>query len=122
MPSGLIEDENGVRAGSDFGCDLIEMKLHRFGVAKRQHEGSAGPVLGADGTEHIGRLRALIVDGPGPRALPGPAIGELVLLADAHFVLEPHLYGCAGRELRADFRHALGEVFLNVSMASASCL
>ena len=91
MPSGLIEDENGVSAGRNFRRDLVEMKLHGFGVAKRQHEGSAGPVLGADGTEHIGRLRALIVNGPGTRALPGPAIGELVLLTDAHLVLEPHL-------------------------------
>src|SRR5216683_7693942 len=26
VPSGLIEDQNGVSAGRDFGCDLIEMK------------------------------------------------------------------------------------------------
>jgi hypothetical protein len=25
-----------------FGCDLIEVKLHSFGVAGRQHEGGAG--------------------------------------------------------------------------------
>ena len=31
-------------------------------------------------------------------------------LADPHLVLEPHLYRCARRELRADVRHALGEV------------
>jgi hypothetical protein len=28
LPPGLIEEENGVSARSDFGCDLIEMKLH----------------------------------------------------------------------------------------------
>jgi hypothetical protein len=28
MPPGLIEEENSVSARSDFGCDLIEMKLH----------------------------------------------------------------------------------------------
>ena len=122
MPPGLIEDENGVRAGSDFGCDLIEMKLHRFGVAKRQHEGRAGSEFGADRTEHIGRLRALVVDGAGTRAFYGPAVGELVLLTHPHLVLEPHFYGCAGRECRADFRHAYGKVFLNAVMASASCL
>ena len=65
MPAGLIEDENGVSAGADFGCDLVEMKLHGFGVAGRQHEGGAGSVFGADRTEQIGRLGALIVDGPG---------------------------------------------------------
>ena len=27
MPSGLIEDENGVSTGGDFGCDFVEVKL-----------------------------------------------------------------------------------------------
>ena len=122
MPAGLIKDENGVGARGDLGGDLVEMKLHGFAVAGRQHEGGAGAAFWAYRTEQIGRLGALIVDGPGTRALPGPAIGELVLLSDPHLVLEPHLYRCARRELRADFRHALGEVFLNASMASGSCL
>ena len=98
-----------------------EMKLHCFSVAGRQHEGGAGSKFGAHGTEQIGRLGALIMDGPGPRAFPGPTIGQLVLLADPHLVLEPHLYRCARREFLADFRNAYGKVFLNVSMASASC-
>ena len=59
---------------------------------------------------------------PVAASLPGPTICELVLLADPHLVLEPHLYRCAGWELRAHFRHASGEVFLNASMASVSCL
>jgi hypothetical protein len=49
----------------------------------------------------------------------GPAIGEFVLLADPHLVLEPYLYGCDRREFCADFRHAYCEVFLNACMASA---
>jgi len=111
VPSGLIEDQNGVSARCDFGRDLVEMKLHRFGVAGWQHEGGAGSEFGADRTEHIGRLRALIVDRAGTRAFCGPAVGELVLLTHPHLVLEPHLYGCAGRECRADFRHAYSEVY-----------
>ena len=104
--------------------DLVEMKLHGFGVAERQNEGSTGSVLiGADRTEQIGRLGALIMRGSGTRALPfGPTIGKLVLLADPHLVLEPDLYRCARRELGADFRHAVGKVFLNASTASGSCL
>src|SRR6266480_1335246 len=101
MPSGLVEDENGVGAGSDLGGDLIEMKLHGLGVASRQYEGGAGAAL---------------------RTYCAEAIGEFVLLADPHLVLEPHLYRCARREFRADFRHADCEVFLNASMASPSCL
>ena len=91
MPAGLIKEENGVCSGGDFGCDLVEMKLHGFGVAGRQYEGGAGSAFGAHRTEQIGRLRALIVNGARTCAFPGPAIGELVLLTDAHLVLEPHL-------------------------------
>ena len=65
MPAGLIQDQYCVGAGGDFGGDLIEMKLHGFGVAERKNEGSAGSMFGADRTEQIGRLGALIVDGPG---------------------------------------------------------
>ena len=122
MPAGLIEDKDCVRAGGYSCSDLIEMKLHGFGVAEGENEGSAGSVFGADRTEQIGRLGALIMSGSGTRALPGPTIGELVLLADPHLVLEPDLYRCARRELGADFRHAYGKVFLNASMASGSCL
>src|ERR687897_2064747 len=50
-----------------------------------------------------------------------PAIGELVLLPDAHLVLEPHLYGRAWRQALADLRQPGGKVFLNVASASSSC-
>ena len=53
VPSGLIEDQNGVSVRRDLGSDLVEMKLHGFGVAGRQHEGCAGSEFGADRTEHI---------------------------------------------------------------------
>ena len=61
VPAGLIEDEDRVGAGGHSCGDLIEMKLHRFGIAERQNEGSAGSVFGADRTEQIGRLGALIM-------------------------------------------------------------
>ena len=99
MPAGLVEDQDGVGTGGDPCGDLVEMKLHGFGVAERQNEGSAGSIFGADRTEQIGRLGALIMRGSGTGALPGPAIGELVLLADPHLVLEPDLYRCARASL-----------------------
>src|SRR5271163_4913067 len=85
-------------------------------------KGDAGSVFGTYRTEQIGRLGALIVSGWGTRAPAGPAIGEFVLLADPHLVLEPDLYRCARRELGTDFRHAYSKVFLNAAMASGSCL
>src|SRR5271169_7232123 len=122
MPAGLIENDDRMGTGGYSCGDLIEVKLHGFGIAERQNEGSAGSMFGTYRTKQIGRLGALIMSGSGTRALPGPAIGEFVLLADPHLVLEPDLYRCAGRELGADFRHAVGKVFLNAAMASGSCL
>ena len=117
MPAGLIENKDCVSAGGYSCRDLVEMKLHGFGVAERENEGSAGSAFGADRAEQIGRLGALIMNGAGTRAFPGPAIGELVLLADPHLVLEPDLYRCARREFGTDFRHTIGKVFLNACMA-----
>ena len=63
MPSGLIEDENGVSTGGDFGCDFVEVKLHGLGVAGRQHEGCASSAFGADFFFFFFQLGALIVIG-----------------------------------------------------------
>jgi hypothetical protein len=65
MPAGLIKEDNGVRSGGDFGCDLVEMELHGFAVAGRQHEGGTGSTFGTDRTEQIGRLGPLIVGSTG---------------------------------------------------------
>ena len=68
MPAGLIENDDRVGAGGYPCADLIEMKLHGFGVAEGQNEGSAGSMFGADRAEQIGRLGALIMRGSGSRA------------------------------------------------------
>src|SRR6187401_876740 len=81
MPAGLIEEQDCVCSGADLNRDLIEMELHGFAVAGWQHQRGSGPKLGTDRTEQIGRLGALIVNGARARALSGPAIGQLVLLA-----------------------------------------
>ena len=65
VPAGLVEDQDRVGAGGYPCGDLIEMKLHGFGVAERQNEGSAGSMFGAHRTEQIGRLGALIMCGAG---------------------------------------------------------
>ena len=73
MPAGLVEDQDRVGA-SGYPCgDLIDMKLHGFGVAERQNECSAGSVFGADRTEQIGRLGALIMRGVGDASPSWPS-------------------------------------------------
>ena len=54
VPTGLIEDQDRVCAGGHSCGDLIEMKLHGFGVAERENDSSAGSVLWAYRTEQIG--------------------------------------------------------------------
>jgi SRSO17 transposase len=75
--------------------------------------------------ERHGPIEAWIIDDTGfPKQGRGAAILRPTwrALPDPHLVLKPHLYRCVRREPRSDFRHALGEVFLNASMASGACL
>ena len=76
MPSGLIENNDGMGTGQNLASDRVEMQLHGLAVADRQHKCCAGAVLGTDRAEQIGRLRALIVRRARTRALPGPTIGK----------------------------------------------
>jgi len=76
-------------ARRDLAGDLVEMELHGLGVAERQDPGGARAPLGADRAEQVGPLGTLVVSGARPGALFGPALGQLVLLSDAHLVLEP---------------------------------
>ena len=50
VPAGLVEDKDGVGTGGDPCGDLIEVKLHGFGVAERENEGRAGSMFGAHRT------------------------------------------------------------------------
>src|SRR5215208_4999611 len=103
---------------------LVAISLRWSCMASLLQAGSSRPApvpCSGHTAPNRGRLGALIVNGARTRACLRPAIGQLVLLADPHLVLEPHLYRCARGKLRADFRHTLGKVFLNASMASGSC-
>ena len=121
MPSGLIEDEDGVGARRYLGRDFIEMPLHGLGVAAGQNEGRADAALGTDGAKDIGRCRALISRRPGPASPWRPAPGDLVFLADPRFVLPPEFYAGIGRERAADLFQLGGKAFLESSMANSFC-
>ena len=54
VPSGLIEQDEGMRAGRDMDRDLIEVKLHHGGVAAGQDETGRHSARRTDGTEDIG--------------------------------------------------------------------
>jgi hypothetical protein len=110
-----------MRAGLDRGADLVKVGLHGGGVAPGHDEACAFSVGRADCSQDIGPLRALVVRRAGPCPTPGPATGDLVLLPDARLILEPDFYFDVRSNLVADRCQVGGQVFLNASMASASC-
>ncbi len=120
MPSGLIEQQHGVRSGRHRGGDLGEMERHALGVAAGQDEARRFAFVWADGAVNVGGLGPLILWCKGACPAPGPTACDAVLLADPRLVLPPNLYGRTARERRPD-RCQLGrEVFLKAGMASAS--
>ena len=80
-------------------ANLIEMKLHGFGVGIGQCERCAGTARRADCAEQEGILVALVGGSSGTGSASGPLPDLAVLLAYAGFVLEPDLYRRAGRQV-----------------------
>jgi len=121
MPSGLIEDQHSVCARPDLRSDFSKVQVHGLGIAMGQDEPSALAFLWADGTENIGRSRALIGWRRRPRPASGPAPRDLIFLSDTSFVSEPYFY-VLWREVgfTRDLIQARGETFLKSSMAPSA--
>lgn len=109
-----------MRRCCDMSADLIEMHLHGFGVRLWQHQGRADPALGADGSEQIGVLVALIGRLARPRAFLRPLPDLPILLAQSGFILEPYLDRRAFRQIGYMRGEGSGEVFLNASITRSS--
>ena len=122
MPSGLIDEEDGVGPWRDCLGDFGQMQVHRFGVAGREDQSRALSLLRADGSEDVGRGGALIPRSAWASAALGPPAGDLVLLTNARFIREPNLYfpniDCL---FARDFIQARWELFLKSSMAPSAC-
>ena len=86
MPSGLIDEEDGVGPWCDCLGDFGQMQVHRFGVAGREDQSRALSLLRADGSEDVGRGGALITRSARAGAALRPPAGDLVLLADTSLV------------------------------------
>ena len=121
MPSGLIDQQHGVRFRRDLGGDFGEMEVHRLRVAAWHDERRASAVLRTDRAEDISRGGSLIFGSAWTGAALGPAPGDRVLLADARLVGEPDFYGVGLDALLApDLFQARGKVFLKSSIASSA--
>jgi hypothetical protein len=121
VPSRLVEDDDGVPTWADLCGNLGQVQGHGFGVAGGQDEGRTLSLLRTDGAEDVGRGGALVAWCRGSRAPPGPAPGDLVLLADASLIGEPDLYLIAAEALLAgDLLQTRGEGFLKSAMAPST--
>ena len=93
-------------------------------MASVSHQGMTSPApfpFAGQIAPDIGPFGALAAGRPRARATSGPSACELILLADAGFILPPQLYLDAFREPRPDLRQFGGEVFLKASTASSFC-
>src|SRR5258706_14146057 len=86
MPSGLIDEEDGVGSWCDRLGDFREVQVHRFGIAGGQDESRALAQFRADGDEDIGRCGSLTPRRARASAALRPSAGDLVLLADTSLV------------------------------------
>jgi hypothetical protein len=92
MPARLIHDEDGVGVIGNMAGYLDQMLVHGMRIAPWHDEGCRLAKFRADRTEDISGPCALIMRSRWPCASFGPAPGDLVLLADAGFILEPNFY------------------------------
>ena len=110
-----------MRVLGDVAADLVEMKLHGFGVGMRKRERRPGATGRADGAEQIGAGVALIGRLAGSCATSCPLADDAVLLADPGFVLPPDLDRLSFRQVGQMRLQRAREVFLYASTISASC-
>lgn len=121
VPSGLIDEQYGMRSRRDSGGDLGQVQRHRLGVAARQDQGRPLAVLGTNGAEDVGGGGALIPRCRGAGTTPGPASGEFVLLPDPGLIAKPDLYiGRIDTFLACDVVQEGGKTFLKWSTAPAA--
>ncbi len=122
VPASLVDHQHGMGARRDMPGDFRQMQVHRVGVAFGQDERGALAVLGRDRAEDVGRGGALVLGRRRPRAALGPAPRDLVLLADAGFILEPDFYLVRLDAFFAgDLLQAPRETFLKSSIAPTRC-
>ena len=122
MPSGLIDEEDGVGSWCDRLGDFREVQVHRFDIAGGQDQSRALTLFRADGTEDVGRCGSLIPRSARASAALRPPAGDLVLLADTSLVLEPNFYlADVDRFFARDFIQARWELFLKSSIAPSAC-
>ena len=110
MPSGSIEEEDGVTALRHLAADLLEMQVHRLRIGTGQDQGCTDiamradsakcrPIRGADPAARVDGCRA------------GSVASQCALLANPGFVLPPKFNRLFARMLGDGGFDQIGKVF-----------
>lgn len=99
VPSGAIEDHDGVFVGRQGLGELGEEQGHGDRGHRGQDQGEFGAGGGFDGSEDMGPIEPLVAQAGRPLALHPPAMAGPSFLADAGFVLEEQAEALAGMGL-----------------------
>src|SRR5690242_13639638 len=111
MPSRLIQQQCRMTTRRNFGGDRGELEVHRLGIAPWQDQPDGFSLHRTDRTENISRCGAEVPWSRGSRAAFCPAASDLVFLAKASFVAEPHFYlGDIDALLASDVCQRVGKV------------
>ena len=119
VPSGAVEQENGVGTGCDVAGDFPEMGLHGLCVGPGQDERGTGASRRTDSAEEVEALIALVLGLTGSAAAARPLADQGVLLAQTHLVLPPQLDRRCGRQVAYGRCERAWEVFLKSSSTPA---
>ena len=92
MPSGLVEDDDGMGAFGDLGADFRKMQAHGLGVGVGQNQGRRFVGFWTGCGKQISSFVALIFGLSWPAATTRPLAGQLTFLADPGFIGEPDFY------------------------------
>lgn len=120
MPSGAVEDEDGVDIVVEGSGEAVEEQLHDGGADTGEHEGEVLAGGRSDRGEDVGPLVAVLAQARRTLALEPPAMTDPPLVADASLILEPELQAFARIGLGRGAQCGAEPLFLKRSCALAS--
>src|SRR4051794_1844711 len=119
MPTRLVRQDEGMRAGRNRLRDLLQVQGHALRGAAGQNQARAFALSRTDRAEDVSRLGSLIFRRCGAGAAFGPAPRDLVLLPDPSLIREPDLERLAAGLGLCDLLQTGGEVFLKAATAAS---
>lgn len=120
MPSSLVQHQYRMPTWRCGFTDCFQVKCHRLGIGKGQHETNCRIPLRAQGAKDIGRLRLLLAHHSRPCSLAGPKASLSATLANAYFILNPGIDLTKLDTFEKSGFYLLDKFFLNAACLTGS--